>query len=502
MQDGRETPQEPTTDPDSGAGDVASVVSVDKREDVATICGRLDSAPTFAVVIHAPRGNQQLATEYGMRRLRRYADETGHVIAIATGNRSLISRATGAGLPVARKPANVRWDRPGRSVVTLGRISLALPSLGPLPGILAIGVGFLIIVLAALFVAPSSTVTVILAGEDVSTDTEITIVAATSSADPENGILVARSVTLTETLLVAVKTTGAAEIATGPSKAVVSIAAPEGGIDIPGGAVLLAGTIRFRLDSDISLESEESTSTTATAVISGPSGNVAAGAIDSWEDEAYHGAIVRNPNAAGEGTATSTSVITEADMTLALDQASALAASKVILDRLAAARTGELIIGESVSAEATPRESALDIGDPADVLVLEVDVVISGDAVSAPALVSLAEAIYETGSQVVLPGTVEVRQLEPSFVGINGTFARVAVTATLVSAIEHGAVRDATKGRRPDDAKQNLLTQYRIDDVEIRLSPGWAPFVPRFGGRINVETRAASGEEVEAPSGP
>jgi len=141
------------------------------------------------------------------------------------------------------------------------------------------------------------------------------------------------------------------------------------------------------------------------------------------------------------------------------------------------------------------------VGDAADLLVLEVDVEIEGDSVPSEALLALAEGLYETGLKVVLDGTVEVEQVEPAFVAGGKTFARVAVTATLVSAINPSDIREASQGRRPASAKENLLARYRMDDVELRLSPGWAPFVPRFGGRISVEIRATSGEEVDAPSG-
>ena len=81
---------------DDGAApreDVASVVLVERPEDVAAICGRVDAAPTWAVVIHAPEGNRQLSTELGMRRLIHHAQDGGKVIAIAT--RSEIGRASG-----------------------------------------------------------------------------------------------------------------------------------------------------------------------------------------------------------------------------------------------------------------------------------------------------------------------------------------------------------------------------------------------------------------------
>ncbi|HQW51981.1 MAG TPA: hypothetical protein PL082_07985, partial [Tepidiformaceae bacterium] len=81
---------------------LASVVLVERSEDIAAICGRVDTAPTWAVVIHAPDGNRQLSTELGMRRLVRHGEESGKVVAIATRSSGLASRARQVGIPVSR----------------------------------------------------------------------------------------------------------------------------------------------------------------------------------------------------------------------------------------------------------------------------------------------------------------------------------------------------------------------------------------------------------------
>ena len=120
---------------------LASVVVIDKREDVAAICGRVDGSPTYAVVIHAPAGNRPLSTELGMRRLQRHAEDSGRVVAIATTNTALASRARQVGVPVARRPDHVRWDSGGKRVVRLFGRSVVAPSVG----------GYVVFVLAAFF---------------------------------------------------------------------------------------------------------------------------------------------------------------------------------------------------------------------------------------------------------------------------------------------------------------------------------------------------------------
>ena len=41
-------------------------------------------------------------------------------------------------------------------------------------------------------------------------------------------------------------------------------------------------------------------------------------------------------------------------------------------------------------------------------------------------------------------------------------------------------------GLSPEAAEAELGTRYALDDVEIDLTPGWAPRLPRFGFRLDV----------------
>ena len=42
------------------------------------------------------------------------------------------------------------------------------------------------------------------------------------------------------------------------------------------------------------------------------------------------------------------------------------------------------------------------------------------------------------------------------------------------------------RGRSATSAEAELRSRYGNGDVEIELSPGWAPWLPRFGFRIDV----------------
>ncbi len=64
---------------------------------------------------------------------------------------------------------------------------------------------------------------------------------------------------------------------------------------------------------------------------------------------------------------------------------------------------------------------------------------------------------------------------------VRGEFAR---------GVDSAAIEDAVKGSSTEGARSALASDYGIEDAEVDLSPGWAPRLPRFGFRIDVELRA------------
>ena len=61
-------------------------------------------------------------------------------------------------------------------------------------------------------------------------------------------------------------------------------------------------------------------------------------------------------------------------------------------------------------------------------------------------------------------------------------------------------IRDAVKGKSRDAAKSTLSERYGIDGAEVSVSPGWAPRVPRFGFRIEVEFRGPAATKATSES--
>jgi hypothetical protein len=138
------------------------------------------------------------------------------------------------------------------------------------------------------------------------------------------------------------------------------------------------------------------------------------------------------------------------------------------------------------------------VGTPTEVVLLRVTVKVSALAVLAETLDQVARQVLqaEGGEGEFLPGTVTAletgaRQLDTATglirteVRLQGEFAR-GVTAA--------AVKDAVKGKSPEDARSTLSDRYGIQEAEVKLTPGWAPWVPRFGFRIDAELRSHSAD--------
>ncbi len=313
--------------------DVASVVTIDKAEELAPICGRVDGAPTWAVVIHAPEGNRQLTTELGMRRLMHHAADAGKVIAIATRSSSLASRARELGIPVARKPQHIRWDAGGRHVVRMGRLSLSAPSIGRYVQVAVIaGVAFLGLFLI-FAMAPSADVIAYPPTETVSRLITITASETRTEIDFDSLEVPASRVAAEHTFTLALPATGSVQVGTVPAKSAVTITnSTQADVAVAQGTVLLAAPdfFPFIIDEAVTAPAGGSVAATVTAGRPGTGGNVAAGAIVGWETDRLRFLKVTNAAAAAGGVSEPRQAVDPKDVTALLALADALEDSDAV----------------------------------------------------------------------------------------------------------------------------------------------------------------------------
>ncbi|MGE5595543.1 MAG: baseplate J/gp47 family protein [Hyphomicrobiales bacterium] len=498
-----EDDDQPGFDPDPDG--LASVIDVDRADDIASICGRVDTAPTFAVVVYAPRGNRPLSTELGMRRLHRHAEESGKVVAVATSNIALANRARQVGIPTARRPEHIRWDAAGKRVVRLGNRSIILPALGGWIQLAAILAVVAIFAGLAVTMAPSATIRVIPPVETLSETVTITASSDFTEIDlaelqvPAATIESTRSITLTQ------RTTGKTLVGTLPAKVVVTITNPTArDVLLPAGATLLAGPefIPFLLDAETAVAAGQTVTGGATAADPGVQGNVPAGSVTGWLDPDLRTLQVTNAEAAAGGASEERPAVDANDIVALNQLARDIERSDAIKGYVLETRPHDAVFLGTAVAEVTAGQPSATVGTPTDVVFMEVNVRVTALAVLAETLEEVARSVLgaQQGVGEFIPGSVTAvetgaRQLNADD---NTIKTDLKVSGQFARNLTRDAIKGAVKGKSPDDAKSTLTERYGIQEPQVDLSPGWAPWLPRFDFRLDVELMAEP--EAEAPA--
>lgn len=487
---------------------LASVVVIDRREDVAGVCGRVDTAPTFAVVLHAPDGNRQLSTELGIRRLQRHAEESGKVIAIATANVALASRARQVGIPVSRRPEHVRWDAGGRRVLHIAGKNIKTPALGRyVQAVVILGVAVLFVALA-LTMAPSAKVTAFPPTETLSRVITITAVKDRDVIDFDQLLVPASQVENKQHFTLALKTTGKANVGTVAAKAVVAITNPTPAeITVPQYTALLAGPtfVPFELDAETIVPAGKTVTQQATAQRPGVEGNVAADTISGWLDENLRKLIVTNPEAAAGGVNADVPAVDARDVSAIKQLAQDISRSDSVKKSLLAARPHDAVFLSTAGSSVDYTEPLSPAGTQADLLLMDVDVTVKAYAVLETTLDQVARTVLR-GDQAIgefIPGTVKAVETGARQINTDSDTIKteIQVSGEFARNVTSDAVVEAVKGKSEADAKSTLNTQYGIQDADVSVSPGWAPWLPRFSFRIGVDLRSKAAEDVAAAKG-
>jgi hypothetical protein len=508
MSDEQNPPSEGEVYEDNSDG-LATVVHIDRREDIAGVCGRIDTAPTFAVVIHAPRGNRQLTTELGMRRLQRHVEETGKAVAIATSSVSLSSRARQVGIPVARKPQHVRWDSGGRTVLRLPGHSLVIPNVGRYFQALTIIAIAILAVGLAFTLGPSATVVAYPPSETVTRTVTITASPAFEDIDVDEMRVPSGRVTAQRTITLALKTTGTVQVGTQPARAVVAITNPtDQEVVLPGGTIFLAtpNFEPFELVVRVVLPPGQTVIQGVTASRPGTAGNVAAGAITGWFEEDKRRLQVTNAAPAAGGLSETRPAVSAEDIAAITRMAEDLAVSEALRRTIITARPSDAVFFRTAETRIDRAEIVTPAGTPGDLLTVDVRVTVTAEAILAETLDQFARLVLavDYGDGEFIPGSVSAvetgsRQVDAED-GLITT--ELEVTGQFARDISSAKLKDAVKGKSPERARSLLAERYDIDDAEVSISPGWAPWLPRFGSRITIELRSRPADPAPQEGAP
>ncbi|MFN0144890.1 MAG: baseplate J/gp47 family protein [Dehalococcoidia bacterium] len=496
-QPGPATP-DPGEPPEAAEG-FASVVFADPRDEIASVCGRIDAADTYAVVVHAPRGNRQLATELGMRRLARHAEDAGKTVAIATRSRTLSARARQVGIPVAGTPGRVRWDAGGHRVLRLGRWSLVAPAMGAYIQVAAIGLVVVILAGLALSMGPSVEVTVTPPTETLSETVVVVASPDRREADLAARELPAREVTVSQRFTLAIRSTGKAAVDTLPAAVLLTVTNNgQAAVSLPAGSAVIAlpEDITFLLDAALTVPAATTVQAPATAARPGAKGNLAASRLTRFQDPTLTSLTVTNAAAASGGTTEERLAVGAADVVAIRAMAKDIDKSDIVKEAIRRARPGDAAILRTAKTAVTLGEPSGGAGTVADTLFLDIDVSVSVLAIPPDALERLALEVLggRAGDGEFIPGSVMAVETGASqSASDDGSFrTEVRVSAEFARGLSIDEMRDAVKGKSTDDAKSILSQRYGIQDPEVSLSPGWAPRLPRFGFRVSVTLKAAA----------
>jgi len=483
---------------------MASVIDVDRNDEVPSICGQIDAAPTYAVVLNAPRGNRPLASELGIRLLARHAEESGKAVAIATRSSSLASRARQAGIPVARKPQHVRWDAGGRRVFRLGPWSVAPPGFGGYVQVLVVLVLLAAIAGLALTMGPSATVIVSPPSRERSITVPVLALQDLDRTDIEGRRVPAHEVVETRTLTLTARTTGTAKVGVRAARTGVTLTnTGAADVTIPAGTVIVGpGEVRFLVEAEVVVAAGQGGVATASAAAPGEAGNVAPETLTKFADPAFASVRVTNATGATGGASDDVPAVAAADITAISALAKDLKTSNALR---ATAFTGErtdVVLHATLAIETEPGTAYPATGTASDLVFLDVTVTAKALAIPQDVLEQLAAGLLaEDAGEQLIPGSARAREtgaiVASSESEDEGVRSELEVSARFASGVNEDDLIDAVKGKSPEDAESNLREQYGVIDPKVELSPGWAPWVPRFAFRISVEYRSEGSEGAQ-----
>ena len=483
------------------------------HEEIDGICGRIDAAPTLAVVLHAPGGNRALAEELGMRRVVRHVRARGRLLAVATRSGTLARRARRQRVPVASAPHRVHWGSGGKAVLRLGFATLLLPPVERYAPHLVLGLLALAALVALFTVGPAATVTVYPPVERVERVVVVRASPRVDAANLETLTLPAEPAAVERAILLAVPATGTVTRGVSPATATLAIANPTGdAVTVPAGSIVFAlpEFVSFALDEAVTVPAGGEAEAAVTAIAAGAAGNVAADAITQWRNQSFLALDVTNPEAASGGEDDTRRAVATADLRALETLAGEIAADVSLAALLAEARPGHAVIARSAAATVELGTPSAAEGDAAAAVFMEVRTTVRALAIPPAALEALARSVLEApeGLGALVPGTVvavETGGVQRDHADGSYT-SELRLGAAFPDAPDSAAVEDAVRGRSAGSAEAELRSRYSNEDVEIELSPGWVPWLPRFGFRIDVayavrppEPAPDDGEPADGP---
>jgi hypothetical protein len=333
-------------------------------------------------------------------------------------------------------------------------------------------------------------------------------VTLTASADFEqvdisNLRVPAAEVSATRTITIAVPTSGSVLVGAKAAFVTVEIQNPTGSeVSLPAGTAFRTNRddLQFELLEDETVAAGARVFLAAQARQPGVTGNVVPDTITGFADPQYTVLSASNAGNGGGGTDEPRPAVDARDIVALRSAASALDTARAVRETLIAERPHDAIFLNTASVSLEAGDPSDVPGTPADVVLLDVRVTVTALAVVSETLDQVARALLrgEMAGEFI-PGSVTAIETGANQVdGDSGIVrAEFLLRGEFARNVTSKAIESAVKGRSAESAQSTLAERYGIEDSEIRVTPGWAPRLPRFGFRIDVEMRSRLAEPAD-----
>ena len=484
------------------------ILQLDAHEDLASARDKLAWAQAQRVVLVWPDRARVLRKRLDLVLIRRQAARQGCELGLVTRDPVVLEHAAELGIPVFRsttRMAEETWKTaamptlhpPPRSGAREAAARPPREQPRPIPVWLrtsVIGLLVLVLVVAALALVPSATITISPALREQQAEVLITLDPKADSADAD-GHIPARLESLRQTGDMRVTTTGKTQVPGQPATGEVIFSnLTDGSILVPAGTgVLPAGRpdLRFTTVADLSLPAGRNATARVGIVAARPglAGNLPSNSLDAIDGPLGLRATVAQPDRLKGGTEIERGAVAPGDHATALrlltEQILSDAASE-IEDGLQA---GEALAPASLRVVRTPQSTYdREIGATADSVHLDLTLELTAlvyrtEDVQAAASLALAGRLPPSSDAV--PGSLAwtLREADPT----RPELLLVRADQQVYTPIPASSVRRLVRGMQPSAASARLAAlPGQSQPAQVEAAPTWWPVVPWLEVRIRV----------------
>jgi Baseplate J-like protein len=489
------------------------VIKLGRDDHLLQVHSQVEWSAGRRVIVVVPRGAKALNSEFGLRLVRRWADETDVLVALVTNDLTLQELADEAGLPYfpsIGKAQSVEWKWPHNGKPILSHATALDEEESPpkVPLLQRLGLtGFhlvltlllfsgaaSILALAAILLIPAARITIIPAPLTVSDSREVILDPTVTTIDQINGILpfnsIRREISGTASLATTKLNTAPADPSTGQAVFTNLTGTPA---EIPLGTIVETSsgvTVRFSTTARGELPSGYNARITLPiqAVDPGPTGNVKPLQINVIEGPLSAVVRVINTASTSGGTIKQVHVVTLDDKTLLRqrleDELRAAAITKLQND------AGSDLFVPPASVQVSILGESFDhlVDDPAENLSLHVEAVATGAAVDPTDLQTFAQRVLGDKlpkDYLVLPGTLRVEPDVNARAEANSVILRLNSSEKATPNVNNAMVLEGLNGKTIDQAESLIGTRLKLArPPEIEITPSWWRLLPYFDFRI------------------